>query len=427
MSDYSTLLMRVYGDLANPLPATNSLAEAMPFSKAEKIGERFEFKVRMATEQGFTYNADHTGFAISDAVAATYQTAYLSGSETLGQGAVSYGDLSRLSDSKGKSKGAMDSAISRLILDLTEGAENHREANILYGAGTAGSVSLGVTSANVGVASGGVLTVNISQATFAPGLWQVMMGVKLTAYNSAGTPINSILKVTGMDVSKCRLTLTEVTSGAAAALEAKITAGQQAALFFAGARTVSMVGLQGIVENTGSLNGIDASVYPQWKSHTKAVGGALTFDKIQEGVAQVSDTGLEDGLDLWMGSRAWTDLANDEAAFRQYVEQTGGKDANVGFAKLTFVSSCGKLNLRSHRFMKQGIAIGTPTKKCRRIGSRDISFELPGSPNKFFWLESSTNAQSSIRCYADQAVLVESPNFAIEFTGISSAGDAVPS
>jgi hypothetical protein len=426
MSDYSTLLMRVYGDLANPLPATNSLAEAMPFSKADKIGDRYEFAVRMSTSQGFTYNSDHTGFAINDSVSAVYQTAYLSGSETLGQEAVSYGDLSRLSDSKGKSKGAYDSAISRLILDLTEGAENHREANILYGAGTAGAVNLGVASAVVTAASGGVITINISQATFAPGMWQVLNNVKLTAYNAAGTPLNKVVKVTGMDVSRCRLTLTEVTSGAAADIGTKIGLGEMPAFFFNGARTTSMIGLQGIVENTGTLNGISAATYPQWKSHTKAVGGALSFDKIQEGVAQVSDTGLEDGLDLWMGSRAWTDLANDEAAFRRYVEQTGGKDANVGFAKLTFVSSCGKLNLRSHRFMKQGIAIGTPTKKCRRIGSRDISFELPGNPNKFFWLESSTNAQSSIRCYADQAVLVESPNFAIEFTGITSAGDAVP-
>ena len=139
MSDYASLLKRVYGDLMNPLPAANSLAEAMPFSKQDKIGDRYEFAVRMSTAQGFTYNSDHTGFAINASVAAEYKTAYLSGTETLGQDSVSYADLSRLSDSKGSSKGAYDSAISRLILDLTEGAENHREANLLYGAGTAGA------------------------------------------------------------------------------------------------------------------------------------------------------------------------------------------------------------------------------------------------------------------------------------------------
>jgi hypothetical protein len=76
--------------------------------------------------------------------------------------------------------------------------------------------------------------------------------------------------------------------------------------------------------------------------------------------------------------------------------------------------------------MKQGVAFATPSKGCRRIGSRDISFELPGNPNRFFWLESSTNAQSSIRCYADQALLIERINHCVEFTGVTSAGDSVP-
>lgn len=427
MSDYSTLLRRVYGDIVNPVAPENSISEAMPFRKSDKLGERYEEPVRMSTEQGATYNNDHTGFAVSAAVPAEYKTAFLSGSEILFQGAVSYGDLSRLSEAKGSSKAAADSAISRLILDLTEGAENHREINCLYGASTAGLANLGVASAVAVAASGGVITVNISRATFAPGMWQVLKGVKLTAFNATAS-LDSIVKVTGMDVSKCRIQLTEVTSGAAAAIGVAIGAGNMPAFFFAGARTKSMAGLQVYGENTGTLNGIDASLYPLWKAQTFSAGtAALTFDKIQEGCTGVADVGLKTGLDLWIGNKAWADLANDEAAFRQYVENTGGKDANVGFAKLSFVMSCGKVTIRPHLFMKQGIAIGTPTKECVRRGSRDISFELPGNPNKFFWSEDPNNAQSSIRNYSDQCVHVQVPSHLLLFTAVQSSADCVPS
>lgn len=425
MSDYSLLLKRVYGDLVNPLPPENSLAEAIPFSKGEKVGERYEFAVRMSTEQGATYNSDHTGFAINTNVGAEYKTAYLSGTETLFKGAVSYGDLSRLSDSKGKSPGAYDSAISRLILDLTEGAENHREANLLYGAGTTGLASLGTCSAVAVAAAGGVITVNISRATFAPGLWQVLKNAKLTAYNAAAA-LNSVVQVTGMDLSKARIQLTEVDAGAAAAIGVAIGAGNMPAFFFAGARTKSMVGLQAYGENTSTLNGIDASVYPLWKAATSAVGSvALSFDKVQEGVTMLADSGLDAGLDLFLNVRAWADMASDEAAFRQYIETTGGKDASVGFAKLTFVTSCGKVTIRSHKFLKQSLAVGIP-KGCKRIGSRDISYELPGNPNRFFWLETAGYAQSEIRNYADQSLLVPTPSHMILFSGIQNAADVVP-
>ena len=426
MSDYSTLLMRVYGDLANPLPPENSISEAMPFRQKDKLGERYEYPIRMSTEQGATYNADHTEFAINDAVPAVYQTAYLSGTEILFKGSVSYGDLSRLSESKGRSKGAHDSAISRLMLDLTEGAENHREANILYGAGTSGLANLGTCSAVAVAASGGVITVNISRATFAPGLWNVMSQVKVTAYNATAS-LDSILKVTGVDVARCRVQLTEVTVGAAAAVGTAIGATNYPVLFFAGARQKSMIGLQAMGENTGSIFGINAALYPQMKAATYAVGtAALSFDKVQEGCTQLADAGLEDGLDLWLSSRSWADLANDEAAFRQYVEQTGGKEAKVGFNKVSFHTTCGVVTLRKHKFLKQSIAIGTPTKKCFRVGSRDISYELPGNPNKMFWTESGTTAASSIRNYADQAVIVENLSHLLLFTGIQNSSDAVP-
>lgn len=415
------LLMRQYGEIANPVPGEKTFAADIKFVSQElRTGEDFRFPVRLGLEQGATYNTDHGAFALNAAVDGDYQVAALEGAELAMRATLSYGEMSRLSQSKGRSSRAYDQGIGLKIANLTDAAEQHRDMNLWYGAGSSGLANIGVVSAIAVAASSGVVTINISRATFIPGFWQDFRGGSVDVFTAGGTQrnTNALLKVTGVDRERCRVQLTGNTTDAAAVAANDL-------LFFRGARAASMVGMQAICENSGSLFGISAATYPQWKAVQYAVGGTLNFDKVAEGLSAAADNGLSEGCTLYVNPRTWTDLMTDEVALRRYVGERSEK-ARPGFNELEFVLNCGPVKIKPYRYMKQGLAFAIPTQEVHRVGSTDLTFTLPGSPNEYFYRELDGNAGAEIRCYTDQAIVAESPFHIVEFTGLSNTADCIP-
>ena len=196
-------------------------------------------------------------------------------------------------------------------------------------------------------------------------------------------------------------------------------------IFFFGARLSSMVGLQGIAENTGTLFNVSAATYPQWRSVNYAVGGtSLSFDKVAEGLSAVSDNGLTDGGTLYVNPRTWTDLMTDEAALRRRINDD--KSARTGYNKLAFDMNCGPVTIKAYKYTKQGLSLFVPTQETHRIGSTDITFTAPGNPNRYFWTELANSNGARIKAYSDQAIVSENPSRICLFTGIQSNGDVVP-
>ncbi len=83
------------------------------------------------------------------------------------------------------------------------------------------------------------------------------------------------------------------------------------------------------------------------------------------------------------------------------------------------------MKIVTHKYMKQGQAWFIPPSKARRVGASELTFKLPGSKNEWNWVETAS-AASEIRCYADQAVLIDRPDLCIQYTTISSTADAIP-
>lgn len=417
----AALLMRVYGDAANPLPSVNTLAADIKFDTAQKIGESFNFPVRLGLEQGATYNIDHSAYTLNSAVDGKYGNATLDSAELTVRANLSYGEMTKLSASKGRSSKAYDQGIGLKIANMLDGAEQRREMALWYGAGTSGLSNIGVINAVAVAASSGVVTVNITQASWITGFWQMAANVNVDVYSSGGTQrnTNAALQVTGVDPSKCRVQLTGNTSDAAA-----VQAGDY--LFFYGGRTKQMVGIQAICENTGSLFGIDAGIYPQWRSISYSVGGALNFDKVSEGVSQAIDNGLEGSATLYVPTRAWSDLLNDEVALRRYMGTSGGT-AKPGFGKIEFEIGDVTVRIRTHRYLKQGLAFLLPLDTWHRIGSTDLTTTAPGNPNEYFFRQLDGQNGAEIRCYSDQAVVCDTPYHTVMFTGLASSADNTPS
>lgn len=423
MANLANMLKVRYSGLVNVVAPEKSIAKAIPFRKEMKLGERYEFTIRFGLEQGITRANTHTASDLNPAADAIREKAFLQGSEIAGTAEFSYGDMARLSATKGDSDEAYDQAVGTKILDLSDGLSQHLDMDLLYGCGTSGLANIGVVF-GVPVASvGGVVTINLTRASFIRGFWTDALGAKLDAYTAAGVKVNAttVLTVTGVDVSRCRVTL----SGLQAETNAIVATD---VLHFQGARTQSMVGIQAILENSTTLFNIDASARPGWRAVNYAVGGPLTFDKVMEGLSLVADNGNTDGVDLWVTPAQWNDLMTDEAALRRHLGDEGNGKVKTGYQELEFFGACGTVTIKTYRYMKQGIAVALPKHGVHRIGSTDITFSLPGSKgNEFFYQELANKLGASIRGYTDQAVVLEQPFHALLLTGVASSADAQPS
>jgi len=417
----AALLKRIYGELANPLAPSDTLAGDIKFVPQNKQnGEDYRFPVRLGLEMGATYSTTHDSYALNGAVDGIYQVAALQGAEITMRAQLSYGEMTRLSDSKGDSVKAYDQGVAVKIANMIQGAELHREMNLLYGPGTNALANIGVISGIAVAAAAGVVTVNISRASFIPGFWQDARSAQLDVYNGA-TQRNptTAFTVTGVDIVNCRVQLTGATAEAAAVAATDV-------IFFRGARTSSMVGMQAICENTGSLFGIDASSFPQWKPINYPVNGSLTFDKVAECLSVLADNGLTDGCTLYLNNRAWTDLLTDEVALRRYLGSSSSETAKPGFKKLEFITNVGLTVIKPHRYLKQSLAFAVPTQEWHRVGSTDITTTAPGNPDEYFFLQQPSNNGAEIRAYSDQAIVSEIPFHTAILSGISSSADSLP-
>ena len=412
---------QTYGNPVEILPKENSLAKDIDFVAAEeKPGDKYNFPIRLQHEQGFSYNIDHSAFAVSTPKDGVVKMAQLEGAEILWAGNVSYGIMAKLGSGNSESARAYKQAVGDLIADGMDSSENRREISLLYGSGSSGLANLGVVDTVVSAVTT-TLVVTLTRASYSPGMWNQLLGAAFDFHTSGGTShtSNAEMVLAGINPVNGRLTFTGNATDVAAVLAADV-------ITFRDSRVKSCVGLQAIMENSSSLFGIDAAVYPQWRCNQYAVGGPLTFDKLQEALVRAQENGLEDGINLYLPGAAWTDLMTDEAALRRHVGADAAGKAKAGYKALEFDSPVGAIKLSTHRFMKQGLAMAIPTQYAKRVGACDLSFKLPGSKNDWFWQELAANAGSQIRCYSDQAVVIEKPNHAVLLTGIASRADVVP-
>ena len=410
------------------LPEENTICDDIKFRTADKTGDKYRVPIRMADEQGFTYNDAHDAFTLLAPQDGDVVYAELEGAEILGRAQISYGNMSKLSETNSETKSAYKQAVGDTIASLMSTAERRRELSIMYGPGSTGVADLGVVKTVVS-GTGTALVVDLTRATWSGGLWPLFKNASFDLYKGATKYTNNApLVLTGVNQQTCRLTFSGNATDVAAIFAGAPPAGQDAVLTFRGSRTESCIGIQAILENVAQLFGVNAATYPQWKAVTFPVGGALTFDKVAEGLAAAQENGCDNGGKLYLGARAWTDLMTDEAALRRHLGDKAADKVKTGYGRgsLEFDTVAGPVELVVHKFMKQGQAWFITPEHADRIGSRDVSFKLPGDPNEWFFSESATTAASEIRCYGDQAILITRPNLCVNFTSISSTGDAVP-
>jgi len=392
----------VYGDdIKQLVPAPMKVQQMIPFKGgAKKLGNKFHQPVVLALPGGFTQAATGSGaFALNGAVSSTMKDAQLDPYQMVLQ---EYMDYEAASRSAQGVNAFVDG--TKLIFELMQKAARKRiESELLYGQSGLGKISTSSSATSPTV-------ITFTAATWAPGLWNGTEGYKFDVYNgSSQINTNAPLVVSSVNIDARQVTFTGNNTDIAA-----LAAGYD--FYFQGAYGNEMAGIQKILENTGSLFGIDAASHSMWRATSYSAGSAaLTYNKVKAAVAAAVGRGLDEDVVLLVNPKGWDSIMTDLAALRRFVEKQGrGMAYEIGAENIVFYAQAGKIEVVSHMMVKEGMAFGLVRPSWTRVGAVDLSFQTPGYGGQIFF-NIPGYAGFELRCYSSQAILCEMParNFII--------------
>ena len=404
-TDLNALRKEIYSDkVVNAIPASQIVCKDYPFKEAKSIGDKFIQPVKMSHEHGFTYsNEDSVAFDLNAAVPAIFKEAQVDGSTVVLRSALSHVQLAKLDNSK---KGFM-TAPAALMEDMNQSMWKRVEIACIYGRAVKGLGEIESVSAIVS----NVQTVVLTAASFAPGIWSGAEGARLDSYASASKVNTQDMNIKSVDLKTRSITLNlDATEGG--------TLAAAQGIFWKGAYGVEPIGLDAIANNTGSLFGIDASLYSLWKSSVTTSVGAITLAKILSLVDDAINKGLEGDVNVYIPSKAFTALSNEQAALRSLDQSYNSNQAVNGFKGLKFLHQSGVLNVKPSIYVKQGDVFIAPVEGGSRIGAIDVTFKTPGMEEEKMFHTLENAAGVGIRCLTHQALFFERP-------GLISKGEGV--
>ncbi len=415
-ADLDGLFKIVYApSLENLIPESAKLTKLIPFSSEEKIGKHYEQPVILSYPHGVTYAAPGDGaFALNDPIAPRTEPAQVDAYQHLLRDSMDYETAAKASSGGEK---AFRKATELSIELMMESITKRVELDFLYG-----QVGLGIAASSANSTTTKTV-VQISTATWATGIWAGMKNATIQFYKTSDDTLvssgaDSIFTVFSVDVQNRKLTVTGTTTGISDLDTALGTVTCN--IYFRGSKTKQMAGLIKILTNTGSLFNIDASEFELWQGNSVDIGGQLTMSKLLSALAIPAGRGLDEKVTVFVNDRTWANLASDQAALRKYDARYDEERAKNGFKALTFYSQNGEVEIMPYNCMKEGEAIAIPLKQVKRIGSTDITWQLPGGEpeNPRFFRELSDNAGFEYRVYSGQAIFVKKPARTLYMSGI---------
>lgn len=386
----------VYAEvIENLIPDDLILLKKVSFvSKQKESGNAYHQPVVLGQEHGVTFSGPNSGaFELNAPIAGQIKDATVNPSQLVLRSAMSYEAAARAA----KGRNAFIDSTQHLIENMTESISKKLEIEHMYG-----SSGLAV------VDSLSTQDITIQTAEWAPGIWAGSEGMKIDVYQgSTSTLRQGDLVISAVNMDTRVLTVVGTTTG--------IVSGDT--IYFDGSKGNEMVGLHGILSNTGSLFGISAAAYSLWKTPTQAAGGVLSFTILQKAAAKAKEKGANGRVLALINVRAFSDLANSEAALRMYDDSYSPAKLEKGSKALLFHSQVGEIEIVPSLYVKEGYAYVMNPKDFMRIGAVDVTFKVPGREEEFF-TQLANHAGYDIRCYTDQALFCKAPGRQVLITGI---------
>lgn len=391
------LFKEVYASkLEQLIPDGVKLYKMIPFASREKqIGNNYNQPVILGAEHGITYGGpDDDAFNLNPAVAGQIKNAQVRGNPKVMRSLLGYTSASRAAGGGTK---AFEDATKYLVANMLRSMHKRLEVELLYG-----QAGLGVVASTAGV------TVTISDAEWAPGIWAGGENMPIEIRNAAGNVSRGTATITNVSLETKTLTLSALPGGTVAT----------DVIWYFGAYGNEFAGLHKIITNTGSLFGIDASVYSLWKGNAYASAGVLSLEKIELAVAKAVEKGLDSDLTCIVNPSVFGVLVADEAALRKYDSSYKPAQGENGFSSLKFHALNGVVTIEPSIHCKQGYAYLMEKNSFMRIGSSDVTFKRPAAEGEFF-RDVENSAAYEMRLWTDQALFTPTPGHNVVITGIS--------
>ena len=383
----------------------------------KQLGATFNAPVKVQSGQGYTYNSDGTSFALNTARALQMENAVVPAFSLLRRDNISYTAISR---SAGKN--SFGKAVDITLNDMTEGAGFRLETTYLHG-----QQGIGVTSSSANVSTTST-TLQLTPASWATGIWASSLNAQIQLYVVSSNALvssgaDSIFVVSSVNFTSFTVTVTGTTTGITAldsAAAAPLNIAYNGAFGATFILPVEGVGLFKIAGNTGTLFSIDAAAFPLWQGNTYSAGSApLSFGKLQKAITLPGDKGLMgEDCTVLVPLTSFSDLLTEQAAARRYGDVKSKKMDN-GADSLEFYSPSGTMKIVPHPLVKRGQALIYPTDSITRIGSTDLTFQLPGtSTDSYLQVPQADNAGYQVRIWADNTIFAETPSHMCVISGV---------
>lgn len=413
------LFKQVYGDeVIDLVPEENLILQGVPFSKSDKMGDKYNQPVVVQQEHGFTFSGPNSGaFNLNDAVSMRTQNAQVDAYQIVLRGQMSYEAASKAAN--GGAASFMD-ATQLQTQNMVESTARVLEVQCLYGQSATGIGGVADTT-NVSTTSTSIL---FSAAGWAAGTWAGMENAPIDIFQSNGTKLNSNAPLTISTVSVASRTIVVTTTSTAdiTAIDTYFDGTATGYVNYYGAAGNDMAGLDKIITNSGTLFNINAATYNLWAGNSYAVGGNLSFAKLQAGVAVAQSRGLKEDVQVLINPVTWQYLVTEQSALRMYDSSYSTGELDNGSKTLRFYSQNGVLEVKSHIYVKQGDGFIVPFKRLKRVGAQDMSFTSPGNfETGEIFTQLQAQAGFEYRIFSDQAIFCEKPATTVKLTGITNS------
>jgi hypothetical protein len=399
------LFKTVYGDkLKNLIPDGVKLLNRIKFDEKHSTGDMFSQPVILGSEHGVTFaTSTDDAFALNTPIASSIKNATVRGSPIVMRSVLGY--KAAAAAAKGGEKAFMD-ATKYLVSNMLRSVTKKLEICMLYG-----GVGLGK------VASVASLVVSITESEWASGIWAGAEGMMIEIRSSGGT-LRGSATITAVDVDAKTITVDAVPVGTVAT----------DVIWHGGSSTSAygkeMLGIHYILTRSGTLFGIDNSLYSLFKANSyDAASGPLTFAKLSLAAAKAIAKGMDSGTLLAViNPQAWSNLLTEQAALRRYDSSYSDKEVKQGARGIVFASQNGDIEIVPSIYCKEGYAYLLSEDSWSRIGSQDVSFNTPGRGEEMF-RQLDGSAGFELRVFTDQAVFCNAPGHNVLITGIVNDDD----
>lgn len=405
----SGIFKRVYGPSISNLTEPDAIFQRLvKFDQRNLMGDGYQIPVELTFEHGYTVGGT-TGdaFTLNGSIAGDNKQARVVGVDLVHQGSIS---LKAAGDAASKGDRAFVQATAHVVQRLMKSSQRLVEILSLHGDEGIAKLDSGDVAGTYTAGSPG--TAVVDAGAWAPGIWAGAEGMQFDIYDSTGaTQRNSTaLVVVSTDYATRTISWSGTTTTNIAADDV---------VWLYNSKGKEPVGLMKQSNNTGTLFGIDASVYSKWEGNEFSAGSAaLTAAKLIKATSDARNRGaLNTDAEVFISPVTWAALQEEVVGLRSFDTSYKMNEAPFGHSTFLFETGWGKLRVHAHRYMKEGEGVIFPATKCRRVGNQDISFDRAGAEGRYFF-DLETKAGYEMRTYTNQAPFCEAISQLTRITNI---------